>query len=237
MSRVFLLALTALALTIGAASAQAQTKMTKNFWVYTGTKFRRGGAEGAQLGSAGTVRKTFGKAFDYERKESLNKLVGPKREVKVRRPTRVTGSSVNEFSKDSVFKYLTLSVSDTLQQLRRGDLDLVKIELSSQGDLIRAINASPTYLKRLRDISPKNKLRIVTAVWVVVKAKEYSDFSASVNGSFSYAGYTVKGDHAGSSSSAWTISPRTIFAYEFSKVNWSKGRKTIESLKVDKTNM
>ncbi len=237
MSRVFLLALTALALTIGAASAQAQTKMTKNFWVYSGTKFRRGGAEGALLGSAGTVRKTFGKAFDYERKESLSKLLGPKGDVKVRRPTRVTGSSVNEFSKDSVFKYLTFSVSDTLDQLRRGELDLVKLEIASEGDLIRAINASPTHLERLRDISPKNKLRIVTAVWVVVKAKEYSDFKATANGSFSFNGYSVRGDHAGSSGSEWTISPRTIFAYQFSKVNWSKGRKKIESLKVDRANM
>jgi hypothetical protein len=99
------------------------------------------------------------------------------------------------------------------------------------------MNGSPEYLDRLRRISPKGKLRVVTAVWVVVEAKELADFSASANGKFSMMGYTVEGEHEGSSESSWDSKPGTIFAYEMAKVDWSKGRKRIEGLKVDRANM
>ena len=238
MKTAILIALIPIALLAAAPEASAQTKMTKSFWVYSGTKFRRTGAESAYLGSAGVVRKTVLKAYDFDRKESFDKnLFGPGVEIKVRKPTRVSGTSVNQFAKDSAVRYLTLSVSDTISQIRAGDLDLVKIEVSSEGDLVRAINRSPRYLDRLRKITPKRNLRVVTAIWVVVKAKEYADFKATANGKLTYAGLTVEGKHAGASKSAWKIKRGTIFAYEFAKVRWNKGRKQIESLKVDKPNM
>jgi hypothetical protein len=238
MRAAILMTAMAVALSFGVQSAEASTKLTKNFWVYTGTKYRRGGAEGAMLGSAGIVRKTFLKAFDYERKELFNRdLLGEGVKLKFRRPVRVRGTSVNDMAHKGMFRYLTFSVQDTISQLRRGDLDLVKVEISSEGDLIRAINNSPRYLNRIKGISPDRNLRIVTAVWIVVKAREYSNFEASLKGEGSYAGYTLKGDDSAGSTSDFTIRPGTIFAFEFSKVNWTKNGKKIESLKVDRPNM
>jgi hypothetical protein len=238
MRATMLMTALAVALSIGSQQAEASTKLTKNFWVYTGTKYRRGGAEGAMLGSAGIVRKTFLKAYDYERKELFARdLLGPGMKLKFRKPVRVRGTSVNRMSHQGMFRYLTLSVQDTIEQLRRGDLDLVKVEISSEGDLIRAINGSPRYLSRLKRISPDRNLRVVTAVWIVVKAREYSAFEGSIRGQGSYAGYTLEGNDQAGTTSDFTISPRTIFAYQFAKVKWSKNGKRIESLKVDRPNM
>lgn len=238
MRAALLMTAMAVALSFGTQSAEASTKLTKNFWVYTGTKYRRGGAEGAMLGSSGIVRKTFLKAFDYERKELFTRdLLGEGVKLKFRKPVRVRGTSVNDMAHKGMFRYLTFSVQDTISQLRRGDLDLVKVEISSEGDLIRAINNSPRYLSRIKGISPDRNLRIVTAVWIVVKAREYSEFEGSVKGQGSYEGYTLKGDDSASSTSDFTIRPGTIFAYQFAKVNWTKNGKKIESLKVDRPNM
>ena len=238
MRAMFVMTALAVALSLGSQKAEASTKLTKNFWVYTGAKYRRGGAEGAMLGSSGVVRKSFLKAFDYERKELFSRdLFGPGVKLKFRKPVRVRGTSVTGMSHQGMFRYLTFSVQDTISQLRKGDLDLVKVEISSQGDLIRAINDSPRYLSRMKHIAPDRNLRIVTAVWIVVKAHEFSDFEGSLQGEGSYEGFTLKGNDQAMAKSDFTIKPGTIFAFEFSKVNWSKNGKRIESLKVDRANM
>ncbi|HEU5056023.1 MAG TPA: hypothetical protein VFU21_05840 [Kofleriaceae bacterium] len=238
MRAALLMTALAVALSAGAGSAEASTKLTRNFWVYTGTKYRRGGAEGAMLGSAGIVRKTFLKAYDYERKELFGRdLLGEGVTLKFRKPVRVRGTSVTRMAHQGMFRYLTLSVQDTIDQLRKGELDLIKVEISSEGDLIRAINASPRYLQRIKRISPDRNLRIVTAVWVVVRAREYSDFEGTVQGQGSYEGFTLKGNDRAGATSDFTIKPGTIFAYQFAKVNWSENGQRIVSLKVDRPNM
>ena len=89
MRAAILMTAMAVALSFGTQSAEASTKLTKNFWVYTGTKYRRGGAEGAMLGSSGIVRKTFLKAFDYERKELFTRdLLGEGVKLKFRKGRR-----------------------------------------------------------------------------------------------------------------------------------------------------
>ena len=235
MKRLLLIAILPAALvTASSGDARADNSLTKSFWKYSTNKYRRAGAEGAFLGSAGIVRKKFGKAYSYERKESLPKKFLRKK-VGVKKVVRVKGSQIRKFDHKGMFKYLTFSSKDTVKKLRQDKLELVKFELE-QGQLKRAINAETKFLKRIRGINPKGKIRVVTAVWLVVDAKTFKKFRANVKGKLNIYGATVKGDDTASSQSTWTINKGAIIAYEFAKVKWSKGGK-ISDFKVDRPNM
>ena len=166
MKRLLIAALVPFAL-MGASigHAHAQAKLTKNFFKYDNIKYRRSGASSATLGSAGIVRKTLLKAYNFERKESLPKSL--RKKVGIKRVTRVKGSQMKELKHKGMFKYLGLSVKDTISQLKKSELDLVKIEL----DHGKYKDAGSDFVKKIRQIKPKGGIRTIVTIWLIVEAK------------------------------------------------------------------
>ncbi len=235
MKQFILAVLIPLTLVSTISSADAQTKMTKNFFVHNSQKFRRAGAESVTLGAIGLVRKPFGKAYRFEKKASGKSVLKNKR-VRVRRVTRVKGKFVNTSSNKFGLIYAGLTLGATKSQLRAGRLDLILFEISSDSNWVQAANKNPRALKQLRDIKPVNALRVVRRVWVVVDAQLYNEFEGKLKGLAVIEGLVLKTDNDGTSNASFSISPRSIFAYEIAKVKWKDNGK-VDRLKVDRANM
>ncbi len=236
MNKILLALLVPLTVVMSTSTADAQTKLTKNFFVHNSQKFRRAGAESANLGSIGIVRKTFGKAYRYEKKSSGRSILRDQR-VRVRKVTRIKGKFFKNSNNGGGVTYAGLGLHGTAEQLRSGKLDVVLFELSSDVAWVKAANDNPQALKELHKIMPQHALRVVRRIWVVVDAKLYNEFEGKVKGGAIIEGLVLKSDNEGHNRASFTISARSIFAYEIAKVKWTQKGKKVDRLKVDRVNM
>ena len=105
---------------------------------------------------------------------------------------------------------------------------LLKVSFNDKMQVAGQINNSPSGVAYLRAMKRKNDIRMVTAVWILVKGVETQgkDTNMTLCGGGKYG--KVSGNACGSSSKAtsatFTFKPGSVMAYEISKLGMNKKR-------------
>ncbi|MEM7167320.1 MAG: hypothetical protein AAF581_17800 [Planctomycetota bacterium] len=238
------LILAAIVLLGGLTSVEAQgsnTKVTKNMLKVNGVKYRREKAEDAKVASMGVMRTPIGGVFHFEHKRNAPKAVEVPLETPVILELRqLKTSDVAGMGSVKVLGTGEVSASAFAQGMRSGQYVLAKLKTKTAKYKDR-INRNNRFLGQIRDQKPKDKVRIVTAVWVVISADFSSQMQAgiSANASFKIAGNKLEFGGAARGSTATSVSwgQGTVFAYEVSKVTWTKKRAKIADLRADLVGM
>lgn len=218
-------------------AAGGTTKVASNMLLVNGVKYRRKKAEDATLASLGVMRTPLGAVFNFEHKRDAP----PRIDVPIETPgfvaiTQSTSVEANEKGNVNVLGIGEVGSSKFYKGLKSGDYKLMKIKVKPAQYKDR-INKDKAFLSQIRDQKPHDKVRIVTAVWLVVSAEMASKVQMGINDNakFSIKGITFTVDWSAKSTQDLEVSysPGSIFAYEVSKVDWSRGRDKIDDLKVD----
>ena len=218
-----------LATTVSIGEAYAQAKVTKQFVIINGTKYRRNGAEDAYLGSVGLRRDVGKNAFERQAE-------APKALFKIKSPTTVDIDFKNTASADLGVSYQGVGVEASFEQMKQGKLKLVKFEVDNRRDYVAATNKNHAWLDTIRDVDKDGKLRVVTSIWVLISGEEFNSFKASGNINYSGNGVTAKVGASGGSEAKFSFSKDTIIAYGIDRIDWQGKPKTrvIDNLTEDK---
>lgn len=243
---------------IPSANAAQSVKVLKNFIKIGSVKYRRAGAESTEIGSIGEKLTPLSKVPRFDRQ--FGWISGP---VKVNQVTTVEISSEQRNAlggKITVLKGIggTMSAiafkSKNERKLKgkgggsvKANYKLVKLEFNDNFDVVNRLNKDKKALKRIKSLK-KKKVRIVSAVWILVWGTETQTeyISGKLSGSGSKEAksgpYSANQSQSGSvnlkrsGSSTFSFSRDTVMAYQLDKFIWdkkNKKKKKIKKLKTD----
>ena len=203
------------------ASAYEATKIKPNFIKVNANKYRRAGAESAQLSAIGSKKGRVGKVPLFIRKQFWNAGA-----LHVTQDTvlTLTSEQTNTLCAEGHTSAGTTSASASgcSTSSINGNMVLAKYSLSDN-EIISKINGlSKNKRKQIKKIK---KGRIITSVWLLISGDEQQ--SGNYSGTFTIADTSNSGTMTltHSSNSHISFSPNTIIAYEYKKLKWKKGKK------------
>jgi hypothetical protein len=215
------------------------TKITDNYFEFGVNKYFRGNAHLVEIGTYGEKKDPIGaKAYiDPQSKVKREHLVDrvskdqpvginwdqtTKAELEVNGPIKVFGLNV---STATTFSY---------ENTKSADLKLYNLFIA-EGPLKTMLNTDADGARNyLADEGDDG--RIVSEVWVVMKAElaEHFDTSASIEVSVKDVNLNVTAKGGKQGTQTITLSAGTTFAYKLHKVkDWNKGKTKIENLEAD----
>lgn len=216
----------------------ADTKMTKNMLVVAGEKYRTKKAEDATVASMGVMSTPLGGVFAFEHKYNSPKRLN----VPITKPQMIDLKDIQitkgaEKGKISIPLFGKISSKKLFSGLKYGQYKLLKLKVLT-GPYKDRLNKDKAFLRKVREQKPKDKVRIVTAVWIVIQAEFGKKITKAINdkAEFNIKGIDFNIDWAAAKTKDVKVSlaPGSVFAYEVSKVIWTNKREKIRDLKPDK---
>jgi len=209
-------------------SAYEATKIKPNFIKVNAVKYRRAGAESAQLASIGSKKGRVGKVPTYERRQFWKY-----RSIHVTQDTvlNLASSQLNTLCLEghTTDGANSASVNGCSSSALDGQFVLAKYSLNNNDVISRINGLSKNERKKIKKYK---KGRIITSVWVLISGQEQQ--SGSYSGTLTLENQNSSGTMTltHTSGSSIQFSPNTIIAYEYKKIKWKKGKK-VKSLERD----
>lgn len=204
---------------------------------FGGVTYFRGHAEEIQLGSYGEKRTPLTKMNYLEAK---GKLDGGKMAIANASVVSIDSAQSKKGDFTGNVKAIiegvpvSLSGSTAYDKLVKEELKLLKISVMVE-DMKKALNQSPSVLTSMDKYG--NDARVVHQVFMIIDAKMSTVFTKDNTVELSAGSGPIKATVGGSFGSAGsttvTISPGTCFAYLLAKIDWAKGKKSVEDLDDD----
>ncbi len=215
------------------SNAGGSTEVLKNFIKINSVKYRRAGADSADLASIGEKLTPVGKVPRFDRQFSWKS--GSIQVIQRDKPVKISTKKRKKLGG----KFTALiggnnSVSGEAGSETSVDAEyfLLKLEFADNFSVVEALNKDKKTLANIKSLR-KSKARIVSSVWVLVSGTETqaSKVSGTLTGNVSSGSgeFTLKS----SSVSTFSFPEGSVMAYEIDKFKWTKKMVKIDRLMPD----
>lgn len=224
----------------------SETKVGKQFFLYSGVRYFRGAAENVEIGSYGEKVDPIGAkaSLNVHNQVAREHLKGRVRDVTIA-DIDWNAQSRGEVDVTAGLKYFTVAATATAdfsyEKAKSARLKLAKFVID-EGDLRAMLNQDADNARRFLAQEGRDG-RFASAVWVVVEGEIAESFKraagsgGSIEANLTGAAklqLTAKHSAAKQGTSTIVLTPGTTFAYLLHKVKkWNKDKSRIEELGLD----